>query len=354
MSIVDLARPEIRALRPYASARSLASDSGILLNANENPWPPFGDDALALNRYPEPQPERLKRRLADYYGIGPDRLLITRGSDEGIDLLTRVFCQAGRDRVLICPPCFGMYAISAQIQGAEVVRVPLVESEEAFELDMEGIKQAMTCRLYFLCSPNNPTGNGIDAAVVVDLARQVAGHGLVVVDEAYVEFSERASLAAEVAGQTNLVILRTLSKAFALAGCRIGAVIADPAVIDLLGRIIAPYPLPAPAAAAALEALDDQALARQRDQITRLMEEKQRLLGALAGHPAIVRTWPGEANFVLVRTTPASGLVEAAAAAGIRLRDQSGQPGLADCVRITVGAGEDNDALIEFLREWQP
>ncbi|MFW5927322.1 MAG: histidinol-phosphate transaminase [Wenzhouxiangella sp.] len=354
MNVTDLARPEIRELAPYASARSLAAGDGILLNANEIPWPSAGDRTLALNRYPQPQPGALKSRLAGYYCIEPERLLLTRGSDEGIDLLVRTFCRAGRDRVLICPPCFGMYEISARIQGADVIGVPLIESDEAFRVDFDGIRQAGACRLHFLCSPNNPTGNGIDAGRVTELADQVVDHGLVVVDEAYVEFSARRSLAATVADHPNLVVIRTLSKAFGLAGCRVGAVIADPAVIDLLGRVIAPYPLPTPSVAAALEALTDEALARQRERIAELMAHKRVLLEAFERHPAVTRIWPGEANFILVRTLPDSGLVETAAAAGIRLRDQSRQPGLAGCVRITVGTAEENAALIEFLEEWRP
>ncbi|MEM1081052.1 MAG: aminotransferase class I/II-fold pyridoxal phosphate-dependent enzyme, partial [Pseudomonadota bacterium] len=158
-----LARPEIQALKPYASARALADSSGILLNANENPFAPTVDSALALNRYPDPQPEPLKQRLAEIYGVQPEQLLITRGSDEGIDLLLRVFCRPGLDRVLICPPCFGMYALSARIQGLAVVESRLVEvgdafSGHSFSLNPELAQQAEQCKVSFLCSPNNPTG----------------------------------------------------------------------------------------------------------------------------------------------------------------------------------------------------
>ncbi|TVS12176.1 MAG: histidinol-phosphate transaminase [Wenzhouxiangella sp.] len=352
MNPADLARAEIRALKPYASARALADSAGVLLNANENPWPPVNDAGLSLNRYPDPQPPALKRRLAEVYGIDESQLLITRGSDEGIDLLVRVFCRAGLDRVLICPPCFGMYGLSAKIQNAEVVAVPLLETDEDWQLDLSAIEQAPPCRLYFLCSPNNPTGNLIDAATVLALADQVAGHGLVMIDEAYIEFCDRPSLADRVAAQPNLVVLRTLSKAYALAGCRIGAVIADPSVIDLLGRIIAPYPLPTPSVAAALGALEPAALDRQRDQLARLAELKTTLLAQLHEHPAIRKVWPGRANFVLVRVDDAARLVADASSAGIRLRDQSAQPGLAGCVRLTIGSDNEMQSLTEFLRNW--
>jgi len=352
MNPVDLARPEIRALAPYASARALADSAGILLNANENPWPPPGDPGLGLNRYPDPQPAELKARLAELYKVEPEQLLVTRGSDEGIDLLMRAFVRAGQDRVLVCPPCFGMYALSARIQGAEVVEVNLSEGDNDWTLDPARLAAAPPCRLYFLCSPNNPTGNLLPTGQVLDLAKNVAGHGLVIIDEAYIEFCSEASLASHIAVTPNLVVLRTLSKAYALAGCRLGTVIADPQVIGLLRRIIAPYPLPTPAIATALRALAEVELVNS--QLAELATEKQRLLEALAAHPAIVRIWPGAANFILVRTTPAANLVAAAAEAGIRLRDQSAQPGLRDCVRITVGAPAETDRLLNFVKEWKP
>lgn len=350
MSPLELARPEIRALAPYASARALADSAGILLNANENPWPPITDGGLALNRYPDPQPAGLRARMADFYDIDPDQLLITRGSDEGIDLLVRAFCRAGQDQVLICPPCFGMYAMSARIQGAAVVEVPLIESENDWTLDFDGVLAAGPARIYFLCSPNNPTGNLIEAAQVLNLAEQVADHGLVVIDEAYIEFCDEPSLTERMAEQTNLVILRTLSKAFALAGCRIGALIADTEIIGLLRRIIAPYPLPTPSVRAALDAL--QTTDALSDQLRQLAEHKARLVTVLKKHPQVIDLWPGAANFVLLRVADGPGLIRSAADAGIRLRDQSAQPGLSNCVRISIGTQEETDALIQFLNEW--
>jgi histidinol-phosphate aminotransferase len=350
MNPIDLARPEIRAIKPYASARALADSAGLLLNANESPWAPAGDNGLGLNRYPDPQPVELKQRLADLYGVRSEQILITRGSDEGIDLLTRAFCQAGKDRVLICPPCFGMYALSARIQGAAVIEVPLLETGDDWCLDLAGIQSSQDCKLYYLCSPNNPTGNLIAAEDILALARNAANHGLVIIDEAYIEFCDQPSLAAQVETQANLVVLRTLSKAYALAGCRIGALVADPAIIDLLGRIMAPYPLPTPSIQAALTALASSN--RQTRQLATIAAEKKRLVTALKAHSPVLKVWPGQANFVLVRVRDAKALVQAAAKAGIRLRDQSAQPGLDDCVRITIGAPDENSLLIEFLKRW--
>ncbi|RFF27412.1 MULTISPECIES: histidinol-phosphate transaminase [unclassified Wenzhouxiangella] len=354
MSVADLAREEIRALKPYASARALADSAGILLNANENPWPPEGDAGLALNRYPEPQPAALRHKLAEYYGIDEQNLLLTRGSDEGIDLLNRVFVRPGEDGVITCPPCFGMYALSARIQGARLQEVPLIETAEDFELDLDGLSAAAPAKLLFLCSPNNPTGNGLAGETVLALARERAEQGLVVLDEAYIEFSERQSLAKRIAQQPNLVVLRTLSKAFGLAGCRLGALIASVEVVELLRRIIPPYPLPTPAVAAAETVLEPEAVAYRREQLDLLMDDKRRLVQALETHASIRRVWPGEANFVLVRADDGPGLVRDAAAAGIRLRDQSSQPGLSDCVRITLGTPEENTTFIEFLQAWDP
>ena len=245
-----------------------------------------------------------------------------------------------------------MYALSAQVQGAEVVQAPLVDAGNAFDLPADLADRARGCRIAFLCSPNNPTGNTISAETVAALAAAQDGTGLVVVDEAYVEFAPETSMIPLLAEYRNLVLLRTLSKAHALAGCRLGAVIADPVVIDLLRRIIAPYPLPTPTVSIALKALSENALAAEREQLQTLAAERDRLTEALAASPGIVKTWPGAANFVLVRAVDGPRLVRDAAAAGIRVRDQSAQPGLADCVRITVGAPEENNALIGFMREW--
>jgi len=350
--VANLARPEIRALKPYASARALADSAGILLNANESPWPPAGDGGLALNRYPDPQPARLKARLAELYDTRPENLLVTRGSDEGIDLLVRVFCRAGIDRVLVCPPCFGMYALSARVQGAEVVQAPLIDAGDRFVLPDDLREKARDCRIAFLCSPNNPTGNIISAETAGELATAQQGSGLVVVDEAYVEFAPETAMVALLERHPNLVLMRTLSKAHALAGCRLGAVIAHPVVIDLLRRIIAPYPLPTPTVSIAMRALADDALAEKQQHVSTLTAERHRVAAALGSSPGITKVWSGAANFLLIRAVDGPRLVADAAAAGIRLRDQSAQPGLADCVRITIGTPEENNALIGFMRGW--
>ncbi|AKS43344.1 histidinol-phosphate transaminase [Wenzhouxiangella marina] len=345
--ILDLARPEVLALQPYASARALADSAGILLNANESPWAPDGDEGQQLNRYPDPQPPELRRRLAERYDVPEARLLITRGSDEGIDLLIRAFCRADQDPVIVCPPCFGMYALSARIQGAPVKAVPLIDDGAQWRLDEDGLRAALPARLVFLCSPNNPTGNEISSATVESLCRSILGQGLVVVDEAYIEFSEAESMSRLIDRHPNLVILRTLSKAYALAGCRLGSLIADTRVIGLLRRIIAPYPLPTPSVRAGLTALAGPD--RLERQLSELAEQKKRLVAGLERLPGIQRLWPGQANFVLIRVADAEALIARAAEAGIRLRNQSAQPGLDNCVRITIGSAEETTRLLDFL-----
>ena len=205
MAIVERARPEIRAMQGYKSARRSAGTDGILLNANENPYAPPGA-GVDLNRYPAPQPEALTRRLAEIYGVDPGQLLVTRGSDEALDLVVRAFCQPYRDSIVYCPPTFGMYRISAQVQGAGIVEVPLV-ADRGFRLDEDGMARALGddgVRVVFLCSPNNPTGNLMDEDGLLDVVRQARDRALVVVDEAYIEFAGRESLAGRIAEARDL------------------------------------------------------------------------------------------------------------------------------------------------------
>src|SRR5690349_10504369 len=240
MSILDLARPEIVALKAYSHASwDPAFDR---LHANELPWRAETDPSQAgLNRYPEPHPHELAAALAALYGVPAANLLPGRGSDESIDLVVRAFCRAGVDNVILCPPTFGMYKVAAQIQGAAVREVPLLK-ERGYALDADGVLAACDAntRIVFLCSPNNPTGNTMEPAAVDRLLTALAKRALVVVDEAYIEFSGEQSLATALAKYPNLVVLRTLSKAFGLAGARVGSLIAQAAVIELLGKVIPP------------------------------------------------------------------------------------------------------------------
>jgi len=344
MDIESLARPEIVAMKPYVSARNSAAADGILLNANEAPAAHVADPQwreLSLHRYPQPQPALLRSRLAELYAVNEGNLLITRGSDEGIDLLTRVFCRAGQDAIVECSPCFGMYRIAATIQGARVVDVPR-HSGNGFRIDFEKLEQAIRnepgVRLVFLTSPNNPTGDLIGRDALESVLRAAEGRALVVLDEAYIEFSNENSAAELVERWPHLVVLRTLSKAWAAAGIRCGVVIADPAVIGLLLRVIAPYPLPAITIDAALRAVSEDSRVRQREFVESVRQRRADFYRFISGLDWVREAWQGEANFILVRVADAPGLAGWCAGHGIRIRDFSTQQQLEGCIRMTIGS----------------
>lgn len=343
----ELARPDITALEPYSHASW--EPSLERLHANELPWRAAGDRSSAgLNRYPEPQPQALIARLAELYAVPPSCVLAGRGSDEAIDLLTRAFCRAGRDAVLVCPPTFGMYAVSARIQGAEVLEVPLLAAR-GFALDERAVLErcAPEVKLVFLCSPNNPTGNLLDEEVLRRLCRRLAGRALVIVDEAYVEFARRPSLAGSIGETPNLAVLRTLSKAYGLAGARCGALIADAEIVALLRKIIPPYAIPQLTLETVLEQLTPPALAAHRARLEVLLAERRRLAAALAASPRVVRIWPSDANFILVEFDDADAAFERARAARLLVRDARRNPGLGRALRVTVGSPEQNTRLLE-------
>ena len=347
--VLSLIRPEILALTPYSSARKEAKAGRVWLDANENPLTPFASRPL-FNRYPEPQPPDLIATLAGYYGTAAENILVTRGSDEGIDLLLRAFCRAGQDAILITPPTYGMYAVSAAIQHARVAAVPLL-AEKNFALDADAVLAAATpdVKLVFLCSPNNPTGALLDRAEVLRLTRALFGRAVVVVDEAYLEFAGRPSLVAELAANPNLIVLRTLSKAFGLAGVRCGVTLASPALIGVLQKIIAPYPVPTPVLQAALAALSPAGLAAARASVQGLVAERKRVAAALAALPAVRHVWPSDGNFLLLEVIDSTRVMTATRAAGVVLRDRSRDHGLANCVRMTMGTPEENNAALEVI-----
>ena len=348
-SVLHLARPEIVALKAYAPARW--DPALVRLHANENPWRAPGDTTRAgLNRYPEPQSSKLIAALAALYGVEPEQVTVGRGSDEGIDLLVRAFCAAGQSDILVCPPTFAMYRFAAAVQGAGVVEVPLREGA-GFALDAEAVVAACTpaTRLVFLCSPNNPTGNVLDPDAIGQVLRSLAGRSVVVLDEAYVEFAAAGSLTPLLERHANLVVLRTLSKAHALAGARCGAVLASPEITGLLRRMIPPYAVTAQSIEAALDALTPARLTEARRQVEQLRTERQRIAPRLAQLARVSRVWPSETNFLLLRSSEAGMLLEAGIRGGLLVRDVRSHPGLSDCLRITVGTPEQNDRLIDSL-----
>lgn len=350
MSVLQRARPEILALEAYQPASW--REGLVRLHANENPWRPEADPSAAgLNRYPEPQSSVLANALAGLYGVDPGCVLPTRGSDEGIDLLVRAFCRAGMDRVLVSPPTFPMYAFAARVQGAGIVNAPLRAPE--FHLDVDAVCSSLddVVKLVFVCAPNNPTGGHPGRERILELADRVGDRALVVVDEAYIEFCAEASLASEVAGRDNLAVLRTLSKAYGLAGARCGAVVASSDLIDLLRRLLPPYAITTQTIEAAAAALQPDGIQRRTRQVEHLVTARESLAKSLSQLSVITRVWPSEANFVMVHSERSGELISRALEAGLLVRDVGSQPGLAGCLRVTVGLEEHNARL---LQAWSP
>jgi histidinol-phosphate aminotransferase len=274
---------------------------------------------------------------------------VTRGSDEAIDLLVRAFCRAGQDAVVVSPPTFGMYAVCARIQGAAVIESPLGATGE---LDPEALLAAVTpaVKLVFVCTPNNPTGNLVQPDVLERLARELAGSAVLVVDEAYAEFSGMPSAASLIDTYDNVAVLRTLSKAWSLAGARVGALLAHSDVIGLLRRIIPPYPLPSPCVDAALGALSYEGRRVQRHHLNEILTERARMFAELPGVPGVREVLPSHANFLAVRFDDAAGTYRRLLAAGVVVRDITKYPGLGDALRITIGTGNENDRVLAVLR----
>jgi len=347
--VKELARADIVALKGYEHA---AWEPELTrLHANELPWRSLGDDSRAgLNRYPEPQPRALIERLAALYDVAPQRVLASRGSDEAIDLLVRVFCRANIDAVMICPPTFGMYAVAARIQGADVVSVPL-RAGDGFALDEEAVVKAAAShvKIVFLCSPNNPTGNLLDAKAILRVARELAGRTLVVVDEAYLEFAGSESLARQLARHSNLVVLRTLSKAHGLAGARLGSVIADPEIIKLLRKVIAPYAITQLTIEAVLQLLNAETAPAFQERIEMIRAERARVSRALGALPSVSRVWPSAANFLLAEFRDAASTLARARNARFLIRDARGYAELGSALRITIGASAQNNRLLQAL-----
>lgn len=351
-TVLSLLRDDLRAFAGYSSARSSALVGDVWLNANESAWSNPADAQGIARRYPEPQPQALRTQLAALYGCSADQLLIGRGSDEAIDLLVRALCQPGRDAVLVTPPVFGMYAVCARLQNAPLLEVPLCDSGDALVADIDAIIAAAlsgNAKLVFLCTPSNPAGSSIALNDIERVAQALEGRALVVVDEAYGEYADQASATTLLSRYDNVAVLRTLSKAHALAAARIGTLIAAPTLIQVLRRCQAPYPVPAPCAALALAALDPGALAVTDARVAQVKVERDRLYQALQQAPGVLRAYPSHGNYLLVRFDDAQAAFDALLAAGVVVRDQRAAPQLHDALRITIGSPEQNDRVLQVL-----
>ena len=293
--LLSLVRADLAGFGGYSSARTAKLTGDIWLNANEAAWANPGDAAGSCRRYPEPQPATLVAALADLYGAQPSQVLVGRGSDEAIDLLVRTLCEPGRDGVLFTPPVFGMYAVSARLQGAKAIEVPLVDTDAGLVPDIEAVIATAidgSAKLVFLCSPSNPGGKSVPLADVVRVATALAGRALVVVDEAYGEYADEPSAVTLMDQHANIAVLRTLSKAHGLAAARIGTLIADADLVALLRKVQAPYPIPAPCSALALAGLTPEARAITDARVEQIRAERSRLQDALAQLPIVSPTTP--------------------------------------------------------------
>ena len=353
-TVLDLLRPDLRGFAGYSSARRTSVTGSVWLNANESASLSPADPGLGLNRYPEPQPAQLRARLAELYGVDSAQLLVTRGSDEGIDLLVRGFCRAGVDAVAIASPCFGMYAVCARVQGANLVDVPLTDRDGSWSLDLDGILAAVTnqgVRVVFLSSPANPTGQALAIEQVRTLAQRLRGRALLVLDEAYGEYSDIPSATSLLSEFDNLVVLRTLSKAYALAGARIGVTIAAPELIAVLANLSAPYPVPAPSAAIALAALSDAGITLARERCAQVVGERAAVLAGLRCMAGVRVVYPSQGNFLLARFDHAQFAFDRLLQAGVVVRDVRAMPGLGDALRITIGSPAENAAVLAALAQ---
>lgn len=342
-----LARKAILDFKAY-SARGGSTDA-LHLDANESPWapPPSDGSVRDYNRYPEQQPPVLRSRLASLYGVAPDQLMMGRGADEAIEVLIRTFCEANQDSILICPPTFGYFETAALIQGAKIVKAPL---NKDFTWNMSAVKAAIETynpKLVFLCSPNNPTGNSLGRDDIDGLCRDYA-NTLIVVDEAYIEFSPQKSVISLCKTYKNLIVTRTLSKVYGLAGVRMGVCIAHPKIIELLLKVLPPYPVPRPVEQTVRRALSPSAMSVHADRLSMWKLELTRVARALTASPYVEKTYPSDANFILFKTSDADGLITALGQSNVKIRDFRSK--IPDHFRLSIGTPEENDIALTALK----
>ena len=335
-------RPNIRSLSPYSTARDEAQGTpDVFLDANESPYP-----GLGYNRYPDPRQKSLKAKVSAIKGLPVENIFLGNGSDEAIDLMFRIFCTPGRDNAVAIVPSYGMYAVAADINDVEVRGVALGPD---FSLPVQALLDAADAntKLLFLCSPNNPSGNAFAQEEILELVQKFPG--VVVLDEAYADFSPKGSLRSKVLEYPNLVVLQTFSKAYGMAGLRLGMAFANAYVIDLMNRVKYPYNI-----SEATQQIVLKALAEPKDrEIAEIVAQRDRLSAELPQRPCILRLWPSDANFLLVKVTDADGLYAHLLQDGIIVRNRSRVPGCAGCLRLTIGSPEENDRLLQSLDRYE-
>ena len=344
--VMSLLRGDIASFKSYRSARSESSvRNAIMLDANESPYTPLYNKTNDYNRYPEPQSEELADRLSLLWGVDREKLLMTRGSDEAIDLLCRGFCEPNEDAVLIPFPSFEIYEIAARLQRAEVIRTGL--DLERIERDFLDHSSDRAIKMIFLCSPNNPTGESYDREAILDFICRVDGRSVVVLDEAYVEFSDRGSLVSEIDNYPWLVVLRTVSKAWGLAGLRLGGLVADKMLIGQIRKIQQVYPIPKPVEDILMQVTTPVAISIQKDRVQRIKKERVRVASILGTLEGVREVYPSDSNFLLVCHDNHSGVLSTLFDAGIVVRDRSNVIG--DSFRVSIGKRVENDLFLRTL-----
>lgn len=346
--IENLIRPNIRSLKPYSSARDeFEGEASVWLDANEKP------EALpglmqGINRYPSPLQPNLRYQISQEKGINPDRIFIGNGSDEAVDLLFRVFCNPGQDKALVFPPTYGMYGVCAAVNDVMVIESLLDENFHIRLDDFEEKNKRSGPKLTFICNPNNPTGN----VQSPEMIRQIIGEsrGIVVVDEAYVDFCPEQSVLPWIDLYPNLVVLQTLSKAWGLAGARIGMAFSSPEIIQVMNRVKFPYNIGKPSIEAAVAALTQGRFMQQR--VEEIIEQRGLLSESLSNLPSVEKVFPSSANFLLVKFSESDKIFRYLAGKGIVVRDRSTQAGCAGCLRITIGSETENQTLINALKNF--
>lgn len=334
-----LLRPKILKLKAYESARSLNQTAVDYLDANEHYQGVY-------NRYPAPRPSSILKALSQLYSVEESNLFIGRGSDEAIDCLMRCFCEARSSSIIVTLPTYGMYEVSAEIQGAYIKKIPLNEN---FDLNVNTLLQSidLSTKIIFLCSPNNPTGNNLDPKKILSIIDRVKKDVLVVIDEAYIEFSSQESFVKELKNYNNLIILRTLSKAYGLAGLRLGVAISNPNLIAYLNKVRAPYPIASPVVEAFNKFWNEFDQDLFNENLKSYLNLKHEFIEKLKQLKCVDRVYPSDTNFVLIEFNNSSEVFEKLKNIGVLIRDQ--QSKVKNALRITIGSPEQNNKILQEL-----
>ena len=346
-NINNILRENIKNLTPYSSARDeFQGEASVFLDANENA---FGSPLdQPYNRYPDPLQSEVKKRLSEIKGVPPRNIFLGNGSDEAIDILFRSFCNPGIDNVILVPPTYGMYEVSANINDIKIKKVPLTSE---YQLNVEAIAEAIDdhTKLIFICSPNNPTGNSMNRDDVETLLANF--NGIVVVDEAYINFSRQKTFIQELTEYANLVVLQTLSKAWGLAGLRVGMAFASEEIIEVMNKVKPPYNINEASQQLALEAL--QNVNQVNDWIKETLIQRDKLVLELKNQDFVLDIYPSDANFILMKTTDAKGIYNFLVQQGIIVRNRSKIDLCEGCLRITVGTPDENNTLLQTLQNFK-